>query len=330
MQRFSGPLFLVGSPRSGTKLLRDLLNRNSLVSLCNPESHFIPYLFGKFGDDPAVFDVDLDQFFADFDETPFQIYSRSMGRPVMTRADFDKLGKACSWSDAFEIVLRYYGDGGSASDGIWGDKTPSYVMDMDLLKQIFPTARFLHIIRDPRDVAVSAHKAWGHDMLRVATKWARDIQVAQKTSADLGKDYMAVHYEDLLADPERAMRRISSFIDRPYEAVMISLSVPSENIGGAKGKTFIDSSNHGKYRQQLSPRRQKRIEEIVHRAIEATPYHPEYAIQHRPLSQRRLAWLAVMDGSRSLRHRIRGKGLVDGLRITIGSLLQKRHFPPKA
>lgn len=327
MQHFCGPLFLVGSPRSGTKLLRSLLNRHSLISLCDPESHFIPYLFQKHGGDPGEFRPDLGRLFADFDRTPFQIYSRTMGRRVMTRADFQALSGAPDWSAAFEAILRFYAEEGAPPQGVWGDKTPSYVLEMDLLKRIFPAARFLHIVRDPRDVALSAHRAWRHSMLRVAAKWARDMAAAQRSAAALGKDYMRVYYEDILADPGRELRRISVFAGRPFEAETTRLAVPAENIGAAKGKPYIDAANAGKFRTALPAARQKRIEEIVFDAVGGTPYRLEHARRHRPLPLPVRAGLAMGDGARSIVHKVRRKGLVNGIRISIGNRLQKRRSP---
>lgn len=324
MQQFSGPLFLVGSPRSGTKLLRGLLNRHPLIGLCDPESHFIPYLFQKHGGDPACFAADLDRLFADFDRTPFQIYCRSQGRAVMTRAGFEALAGAGTWSGAFEVILRFYAEGGGGPQAVWGDKTPSYVREMELLKRIFPAARFLHIVRDPRDVALSARRAWGHSPLRTAAKWARDMEAAQRGAEPLGQDYMRVYYEQLLADPEAELRRISAFAGRPYEDRMTRLAVPSENLGSARGKRYIDAGNASKFRTEMAPARQKRIEEIVYAAAAGTPYRLEHATRHRPLAWPARTWLAVRDGVFSLVHKMRRKGVVNGIRITIGNRIQKR------
>ncbi|MCZ4260848.1 sulfotransferase [Limimaricola sp. G21655-S1] len=325
---FTGPLFIVGSPRSGTKLLRELLNRNPGINLCNPESHFIPYLYRSFGTDPAFFSVDLDRFFAAFDRMPFQTFSRRMGKRVMRRADFEQLRDALTWAEAFEPILRFYGDPDAPQTAIWGDKTPSYVLDLPLLSEIFPTARFIHIIRDPRDVAVSAQNAWRHNLLRSATKWARNVSVGRRDAAALEGRYMEIFYEDLLRAPEAELRRACDFLDVGYAPEMTSLIRPSENIGKAAGKRFIDAANLGRYRERLSPRAQRRIEEIVFDAARDTPYELEYATRHVPLSPLRLGVVAAMDGSRSAVRYIRKKGLLDGISINLGNRLQKRRKLP--
>ncbi len=327
MTVFSGPLFVVGSPRSGTKLLRDLLNRNSQINLCDPESHFIPYLYRKFGGRADRFHVDLDSFFHEFDRMPFQIFARRMGKPVMARTDFDALNAARNWTEALGMILRFYGDPDAAPTAIWGDKTPSYVREMPLLKEILPQARFIHIIRDPRDVALSVRAAWRHDIYRTATKWARNVAAGRRDGAVLSGDYMEIFYEDLLGNPEVALKRACDFLGVDYVSDMTSLARPSENIGSAAGKSFIDSSNLGKFRQRLTPRQQRRIEEIVYTSAAGTPYHLDHAVRHVPLSIAMRGFVAGKDSIRSVVRYMRKKGLVDGLRINIGNRLQKRRRP---
>jgi len=324
MTHFPGPLYVVGSPRSGTKLLRELLNRNPMINLCDPESHFIPHLFNKFGGDPDVFDVNLDEFHAEFERMPFQVFARRSGKPVMGRADFDALKDAKNWTEAWETILRFYGEPGKSPDAVWGDKTPSYVLDMPMLKRITPGARFVHIIRDPRDVALSVHHAWKHNMQRSAMKWARNVAQGRKDGAALSDDYMEIYYEDMLGDTAATLGKVCDFLGIPFAEEMTSLARPSENIGSAAGKTFIDTSNLGKFRQRMDPAEQKRLEEIVFEQAQNTPYVMDYATEYRPLSPVNKAMVAAADGSRSLLRYVRTKGLIDGIKINIGNRLQKR------
>jgi len=328
MTSFSGPLFVVGSPRSGTKLLRELLNRNPHINLCDPESHFIPHLFDKFGGDPDHFDVDLDAFFAEFERMPFQVFARDMGKPVMQRADFDQLKSVHNWQDAWEIILRHYGEPDKAATAIWGDKTPSYVRDMPLLKRICPNARFVHIIRDPRDVALSVHAAWKHDMLRSATKWSRNVAQGRKDGAALGSDYYEIYYEDMLRDTATTLGGVCDFLGVPYDDAMTTLARPSENIGSAAGKTFIDNSNLGKFRGKIPEKTQKRMEEIIYSEAQNTPYEIDFATTARPLPKWHYGLVTLGDGARSFLRYIRTKGLVDGIRVNIGNRLQKRRGAP--
>jgi hypothetical protein len=324
MGAFAGPLFIVGSARSGTKLLRDLLNRSGQINLCNPETHFIPFLYRRFGGNPTSFDAPLDQLYREFNRTPFQLFSCRMGKRIMTRSDFDALGGAETWAEAFEIILRFYGDPDAGATAVWGDKTPSYVLEMRLLAEIFPQVKFIHIIRDPRDVALSARRVWDHNIYRVAGKWYGAITTARRDAANLGSNYLEIFYERLLADPEQELRRACFFVERAFDPAMTTLLLPSENIGDAKGKRFIDARNLGKYKKMLLPREQKRIEEIVFPTLADTPYDAAYATGHRPLSTIERAALTAIDGSKSALRYVRKKGLSDGIRISVGNRLQKR------
>lgn len=245
----------------------------------------------------------------------------------MTREDFRRLETAQDWSAAFEVILRFYGEGPAPEQGIWGDKTPSYVLEMDLLKQIFPAARFVHIIRDPRDVALSAQRAWGHNPLRTAAKWARGMAAARSSAGHLGGSYLEVFYERLLAAPEQELRRISGFLGQVFEAEMTTLAAPSENIGSTRGKLYVDAANARKYRTEMPRRVQKRVEEIVWDAAQQTPYIMEYAHRPRPLARWARGCLALADGGKSFVHKVRRKGIVNGIRISIGNRLQKRRSP---
>jgi hypothetical protein len=325
MSEFRGPLFVVGIPRSGTKMLRDLLNRNPDINLCDPETHFIPYLYLKFDARlPLQPDAVLDDFYREFESMPFQIYSRRMGKEVMGREDMEILRGKQSWEEIFGVILRFYADKTKSDEAIWGDKTPSYMLEMPLLKKIFPKARFLHIIRDPRDVALSSRKAWGHNLYRVATKWRDNIIEARRDARSLAGSYMEIRYEQLIQDAPGVLAEVCRFLDREFVPEMATLSRPSENMGDAKGKSRIVSDNLKKYRNVLRPDVQERIEEIVFPLALELQYEIEFASRYAPLSKYEGYFLKLIDGSKSAARHIREKGLVRGAKINFGNRLQKQ------
>jgi hypothetical protein len=104
----------------------------------------------------------------------------------------------------------------------WGDKTPIYASYMDLIRQIFPQAQFVHLIRDGRDVALSMLDKWGAtefhiDLYYAARSWVRRIGQARKSGARLGPSlYYELRYEDLVREPEEQLRPLCEFLDEPY------------------------------------------------------------------------------------------------------------------
>ena len=148
---FLGPLFVIGMPRSGTKLMRALLNQHPSISLTLAESHFIPFFVKKFSDSRRLDSrKERERFIKTLQRTAFYSTMRKLGYSLDVIHFFDNIDIA-SWNTVFEHVFRHFGDEKSSPLTIWGDKTPGYINHIPFLKSIFPTARFIHMIRDPRD-----------------------------------------------------------------------------------------------------------------------------------------------------------------------------------
>lgn len=312
---FSGPLFIIGMPRSGTKLLRDLLNGHTNFAIPVIESHFIPYLYRKFGNFPEFGrNCSFDEFYNDFRESSFVINMKQLNI-VMKKEDFGSITAETTLAEIFEDILKYYAPKNLCDNRIiWGDKTPGYLKHMGLLKKLFPQARFLHIIRDPRDYALSVSNAWGKSRLRAADRWRKTLSTAREDGNFIGDDYLEVFYESLLDSPEQTLTLICKFLDVNYENEMTILSNPTENLGDAKGYTTILKNNKQKYFMHFSPAMIKRIEELVYPVLSRTQYDIHFAQQYRPLSKPHQFILKVFDGLASAIFHIKDKGLVNGIR----------------
>jgi hypothetical protein len=114
----------------------------------------------------------------------------------------------------------------------WGDKTPLYMQHLPLLEGLFPTARFVHLIRDGRDAALSflsvrrgiMTEGWGHprDARGFARQWATEIRSARELGARVGPErYLELRYEALVADPAAELRRVCDFAGLVYDAAML-------------------------------------------------------------------------------------------------------------
>lgn len=313
--RFTGPIFIVGVPRSGTKLLRDLLNQNSKIGIPIAESHFIPYMIKRFGNPPRFADDNsFHLFYDEFVRTRFFWYMKGFGR-VLNQDDIEKNAEKTSWASIFEVILRGYAPSGRDKDFIWGDKCPSYLTRINLLKDLFPKARFIHIIRDPRDCCLSTKKAWGRTLYSTAHAWRTSIEAAQAGGQQLGNDYLEVFFESLLEDPQKTLSDICDFLHCEFVSEMMYLGRPTENLGDAKGQTKIVQTNMKKYLTQLSKPSIKRIEEIVYPVMKFTPYEFEHAVEFRPVSSRKLMILLRYNKWNRLKFDIKTKGLREGLRF---------------
>jgi hypothetical protein len=106
----------------------------------------------------------------------------------------------------------------------WGDKTPAYLTKMPRIQRAMPEAAFVHVLRDGRDVAMSwAEVSWGvHDPAEAARRWVRRITAARRHVGRLrAGSYLELRYEDLVSDPEAALRRVAEHLDLPWDAAML-------------------------------------------------------------------------------------------------------------
>lgn len=313
--QFTGPVFILGLPRSGTKLLRDLLNRNPKISILVSETWFFPYMVKKFG-----YDIDLNQsscmkkFYCELINTAFYGRMREKGYHI-TVNDLEDIEDKQSWASIFEFLLRFFALKKGSKNFIYGDKTPGYTDHIGLLHKIFPESRFIHIIRDPRDRALSMNKAWRKSLYRAAACWSESIEECRRKVKSNNIKYLELYYEDLLETPQKVLKNICDFLGCSFSEDMLSLESPSESIGDAKGQTEIVRNNKDKYVKQLSVRDIKRIEEITLPILREMPYKVHFAQRHRPLNSLFMKLLRLYDGCALLTYNIRDKGMVKGIKF---------------
>lgn len=285
---YTGPLFIVGLSRSGTKLIRDLLNRNDQISIPEIETHFIPGLLKK--NQLTVMEV-----YQEIKTSLFVKRFDTIEWPSLKT--LESIKSIDNSEDLIESLLKYYAIEGEdkiwRQDRIWGDKTPSYLRELDLLKMHFPQCKFLHIIRDPRDRALSVNKTWGKSMYRATELWRREIEDSRKWM-ERQDSYMELKYEDLLADPEQILRRICTFLSVDFTEKMLILKKPSEKYGASSELLKVKKNNSSKF-ESMNKSQIKRIEEIAYPMMKEKGYTTRYAKNHRSFSASNMLMNKISD-----------------------------------
>ena len=283
--QFHGPLFVVGMPRSGTKLLRDLLNRNPGIGIPVVESHFILRLVNKFGNPPPFENPQQYlYFFKEFQK--FDFFRRRKRKGIaLTKEYLKKHADLTSWNSIFEHIFKYYAPPGKEKNFIWGDKCPSisYLENLIQLKNLFPEAKFLHIIRDPRDYCPSMKNVRFMTLYSAAEKWRTAVANAQQDGNKIGNDYQEVFFESLLEDPRQTLIDICDFLGIKFLNDMTSLDRPVAERSTIGAQLSIVKTNKKKYFAQLSTPEIKRIEEIAFPIIKKH-YKLEFATEFKPLN----------------------------------------------
>jgi len=211
--------FIVGCPRSGTTLIRVMLNESTTMALF-PESRIVSrYARHRNRYERSDF-FDVGRFAMDvlnhekafqwkLDETNFR---RQLAKDKPT--DYPEAVRSLFAAFAAQHGKRMY-----------GDKTPTYVMDIPMLARMFPESRFVHVIRDGRKTALSLleNRFVSSSVPHAMRYWAARVRSARTAGAFLPADrYMEYRHEDLVREPDTKLREICSFMGIPFEDAMLS------------------------------------------------------------------------------------------------------------
>ena len=121
-----------------------------------------------------------------------------------------------------EAVRRLYGLYAGLRGKIrYGDKTQSNIHHLTLLADLFPEGKFVHAVRDGRDVAL-AHTD-GTKIEQVAVSWKRRVDAGRAAGVSLGPDrYIESRFEELIDDTEGSVRKLCDFLELPFDPRMLT------------------------------------------------------------------------------------------------------------
>lgn len=134
----------------------------------------------------------------------------------------------------------------------WGDTTSQYLTQMSSIQAALPEARFIHVIRDGRDVALSERELAGkpeNDIEAQASDWVWQIREARQ-QAQFCPHYLEIHYEDLITDTQSVLMKICQFIDLPYSENLLTPLMP-------------DRTPINRWRHEMSDRDRAKFEAIA-------------------------------------------------------------------
>lgn len=204
--------FVCGVTRSGTTLIRLMLDSHPDLAIPG-ETHWVPKLIRRIEKDrmppEELAEVIIEsKRWQEFHLDPDDLRARIAAIPQANAAD----------------VIRAFYTAYAEREGKsrYGDKTPGYVGEMVRIQRTLPEARFIHLIRDGRDVALSHMRMnWGPSTYEEsATLWVERIAKARRMAPKI-RHYNEIHFEDIVRDTEGTLRKVCEIIELDFDPVML-------------------------------------------------------------------------------------------------------------
>jgi hypothetical protein len=278
-------IFIVGVSRSGTSLMRRILNRSDVIGIAK-ENHFLGHLIssegfrqklGRFGD---LSDDDNARRFVD------AMYSGEVERDskyrglsaqwhwiikTIAKEEFLQRILESDRSDRalFTIMMELYAD--HRGRPIMGEKTPAHIRYVPTLLEWFPQSIIIHMLRDPRAIFVSELRRRKQEatttpyrqlrrlpplfklfvLLQVTWAWFESVRRYHTYKKSYADRYQLVRFEDLVTEPECQIRQVCDSIGIAFQERMLEQFVVSK--GFQLGTSGFDARAADRWRSLIDP-----------------------------------------------------------------------------
>lgn len=276
-RRPGGLLLVTGAPRSGTKLLRHLLDQHPSVDMTTNEAEFLPWVIDYCAqgglERPGGFDRMVEYL-------RLEEYVAQRVLAGHAPVDFEALRaslRGASAGDVFRAFLEC--EVGPLRPGSYlGDKSPGFVRHLEKVMAALEEARVIHIVRDPRSQAGSLRRVFGKAPLYTAMAWQRAVREVELAAQRAPDRVLEVRYEDLTARPEETVRGLCGYLGLTFEPAMLEVREELESVPApGSGALGIRPPRPRRYREHLSPGEIAGVEAICAEGMRRWGYAPESA-----------------------------------------------------
>ncbi|MFW6224938.1 MAG: sulfotransferase family protein [Bacteroidota bacterium] len=270
-------VFILGRGRSGTSLLQTILNAHPHVSVA-PEAQFILYLYRKYKHCNWT-EKTIKQFASDI-WLEQRLQNWNLDKDILHHTLLSNLNSNPTYSDLCSLVYYSYALTQKKDKiSVIGDKNPHYALFGDLLAHIFPKAKFIFMIRDPRDTVLS-YKNVDFDANNpavLAHRWNIYNKAILKAYKKYSEQFIFLKFEDLLENPEKQLKRISDFLLFDYDPKMLQFYKKDQEWNTEFRKNLskpLDKNNMYKWKNKMPVQEQKIVGFICRKLLKQFSYEP--------------------------------------------------------
>jgi len=304
----NSPIFIVGTSRSGTTLLRNILNQHSDVWIVERETKYFADLRMKMAGfeqkllDPEKAKLCQDYFLA----LTHKCYGEG-GDPEqgwMNRTELQTLAESLgAGSDSyFEAFCWLCAQQNNKTR--WGEKTPKHVFHLPEILTRYPQAKVVCMLRHPGGVIASFRDKWkrlnpGSGQLRAKNSynllissmiWRGNFKAALEARQKFGEEHIYIQrFEDLLADPELAIKALTKWLSLDYQSSMLNISSNNSSDLAIFGKAGFSKEPMHLWQEKLTDAEISATQYFCGSLLKEAGYQPEPV----PTSIGFITWLCI-------------------------------------
>ncbi len=216
------PLIFISAGRSGTTLLRSMLVAAGGIAI-PPETQIFHTLALKYSSLQNLHWNDIARMvLAQFESHPhFQLWDVNLAPAYQVALNLPE--KERSLARLIDIVFTTYAAQQFPEARAWGDQSPIHTFYLPWVYPVFPQGRYLHLLRDGRDVIASVAERRGPEALELATlRWKTSVRRVREFQKRANPEQvLEIRYEQLVSQPEEALRKVSAFAGIEYNPMML-------------------------------------------------------------------------------------------------------------
>ncbi len=227
--------FIIGNPRSGTTLLRLMLTVHPKIHV-PPECGFIIWWKKKYFHEGRI--IELSKINRIIDDL------RSSKKFEFWRLDYDEIQESfrrldsISYETICTALYTLHANKAGKTNALLGDKNNFHTKHIPELNKIFPECKFIHIVRDGRDVAASYlalnkseatsdyYPRLNKNIQAIAQEWSENIKIVSRSLKDLHHSrFVEVKYEDLVSEPQKTLVRLCAHLGVEFTDTMLDYHI---------------------------------------------------------------------------------------------------------
>ena len=303
---WSSPVFIVGASRSGTAMMRSILMQDPDIALAG-ETHYFDDLRVRFqGRTLSSLDdaerASVADYFRAISVAPYGKGGNPEESPFSRE---ELLSEAAAIGDSIDSVFEAYCKMFARREGatIWGEKTPRHVFRIDEILALYPDARIIVMVRDPRAV-VASYRDWytgdrdvtaadladrkrvrkSYNIVLATLLWRAAANAGLVARRKYGPEKVLItRYDDVVTDPENTIREVVGWLGIPYREELLSVPLHNSSTMRFDGKAGISAAPQKRWRKSLSRREIGIIQKVAEPCLEEMGFEKE-PVQTGPLT----------------------------------------------